>query len=190
MPLPDFKECTCSPLQLTCAQLMPHLKMRSHLAFFIVKCLLVLQVINMVYLFIYAPLQAGFLLTANWLADLNVLTTVLFFIDIAHSFIVGYQIGNTLDHVETNTRNTAMHYLRTWFLYDVIVSIPWRFVFPWFLHDHWMVDTPEVMSAMPLLSLARFATLKKRVSYFSLDLARMKCAPLSCLHMHPGCSIR
>jgi hypothetical protein len=120
------------------------------------------------------PLQAGFALRNELLANLNILTSVLFFLDITGNFFTGYQVGNTMDHIETHLKPVAIHYIKTWFLYDVTVSIPWNLVLPWFLKDHWIVTTPEIMSALPLIALARFATLKKRSSYFSLDRLMVK----------------
>lgn len=131
-------------------------------------------VVLQIYLFIALPLQAGFLLTNVWVTTANISTTVLFFLDICFSFVTGFQVGHTLDHIEMRASKVALHYVQTWLPYDIIVSIPWRLVTPWVLKRHWIVDTPEIINAMALISLARFATLKKRSSYITLDHLNIK----------------
>jgi hypothetical protein len=132
------------------------------------------MLINMAYLFVALPLQAGFALTNRLYTGVRTLTTVLFFLDIAGSFITGHQVGKTLDHVELELRKVMRHYVQTWLLYDVLFSVPWRTVIPAIAPNHWITATPECINAVPLVSLLRSATLKKRSSYVSLDMLHVK----------------
>ena len=100
------------------------------------------MLVSMAYLFVALPLEAGFLLRNAWYNAIHVLTTVLFALDIAGSFVTGYQVGKTLDHVELKMDKVAWHYVHTWLLYDVLFSLPWRFVIPLIGGNYWIATTP------------------------------------------------
>ena len=75
----------------------------------------------------------------------------------------------------------AARYARTWFLYDALTSCNWQQVLPRIMGDHWIVTTPEIKHALPLILLARVLALQYRTSFFSAELLQFKHATLSVL---------
>ena len=125
-------------------------------------------------LLIVVPLKAGFLLD-HWALDaFQVISSTILFMDIAITFVTGYQIGKTLDFVELDVKKVVYHYTTTWLLFDVVLSLPWRLLTPQFLGNHWVVTTPEILNAMPILALMRTPAIMRRSSFFSYDIMQIK----------------
>lgn len=126
-------------------------------------------------------MQAGFQLSNQFYDVVQIGSCVIFFCDILGCFVTGYATDKTQDNVEQSLRLSALRYVTSWFLFDVVVSLPWRFITPSMLGDHWIATTPALLTAMPLLCLFRLLTLRRRSSYLSLQALPIKYAKRSIL---------
>lgn len=124
-------------------------------------------------------MQAGFQLANTFYQLVQIASCCLFFFDILGNFVTGYAVDKTMDVIEQSLGKSALRYLTSWFLFDVVVSLPWRFIAPTALGDHWIATTPALLTAMPLLNLFRILTLQRRPSYFSLQALHIKYAKRS-----------
>lgn len=129
----------------------------------------------MIYPFIIVPVQAGFGLhypiftSFLWINQWALLT------DIVVTFWMGVLVGKTGDHVEKRPMHVAKLYLSSWFLFDLLTSVPWKDILPLVLGHTWITDTKAVVESLELIKIFRFASIYRRGS-FSLPSYGMKYA--------------
>eukprot|EP00931_Biecheleriopsis_adriatica_P082730 TRINITY_DN5617_c0_g2_i2.p1 TRINITY_DN5617_c0_g2~~TRINITY_DN5617_c0_g2_i2.p1 ORF type:complete len:752 (+),score=108.75 TRINITY_DN5617_c0_g2_i2:38-2293(+) len=81
----------------------------------------IMIMIVLLYLCISLPFEIGFQQLPE-LQVLDVVVDILLLIDIVFNFFTSY-LEN--DRMVTSSWKVAAHYLRTWFMFDVVASIPW-----------------------------------------------------------------
>lgn len=132
--------------------------------------------LNMLYIFLLVPLKAGFQVQTAAFQYLHIFNSVCLFLDIAVSFLVGYQVGKTSDLIERRWLPVLRHYLTYWMLYDVLTSLPWELLLPHLIGKTWITETRDVATALPLIQILRYLTIAKRRSLFSISSLHMKYA--------------
>eukprot|EP00931_Biecheleriopsis_adriatica_P082729 TRINITY_DN5617_c0_g2_i1.p1 TRINITY_DN5617_c0_g2~~TRINITY_DN5617_c0_g2_i1.p1 ORF type:complete len:753 (+),score=134.51 TRINITY_DN5617_c0_g2_i1:50-2308(+) len=81
----------------------------------------IMIMIVLLYLCISLPFEIGFQQIPE-LQALDVVVDIMLLVDIVLNFFTSY-LEN--DCMVTSSSKVAMHYLRTWFLFDAVASIPW-----------------------------------------------------------------
>lgn len=117
------------------------------------------------YPFIIAPAQSGFALryaVFNFLQWVNEVSLVL---DILLTFVVAVLVGKMGDHVEKKPLNVAKRYLSSWFIFDVLTTMPWKYVLPHVIGDTWVTTTRPVAESLDLIKIFRFIPVARRTSF-------------------------
>jgi hypothetical protein len=130
--------------------------------------------INILYIFIIAPLQAGFQLEHVALKVLHTISTVCLFLDMIASCFVGFHVGKTLDHVERRILRVVKHYIMTWLVYDLATSLPWASVLPLIIGKTWITETKELAKSLLLIQIFRYLTISWRASFFTISSLHLK----------------
>lgn len=129
--------------------------------------------IMMIYPFIIAPVQAGFGLSYSFFTFVRWTNQVALLSDIICTFWVALLVGKTGDHVESRPLHVAKQYLSSWFIFDLLTSLPWEQILPLFIGDTWLTTTRPVAESLDLLKIFRYVSIARR-SRFALPSYRMK----------------
>lgn len=155
----------------------------------------------MIYPFIIAPVQAGFGLHYAVFTQLQWINQWSLLVDIPVTFWMAVLVGRTGDHVEKRPLHVAKLYVSSWFLYDLLTTLPWEQLLPVVIGHTWITDTQAVVDSLDLIKIFRFASISRRGS-FSLPSYGMKYAQRSMImfvllvmvrhphsYQHPRCHI-
>ena len=134
--------------------------------------------IMMIYPIIIVPVTAGFGLTFTLFTILRWINQVALLSDIIFTFWVAILDGKTGDHVEKQPLAVAKRYITSWFIFDLLTSLPWEQLLPVFIGDTWVTTTRSVAESLDLLKIFRCMSLVRRSS-FSLPNYGMKYAQRS-----------
>ncbi|XP_071548497.1 potassium/sodium hyperpolarization-activated cyclic nucleotide-gated channel 3 isoform X21 [Panulirus ornatus] len=144
----------------------------SNFRFYWDLCMLFLLVANLIIL----PVAISFFnddLSTRWIA-FNCLSDTIFLIDIVVNFRTGIMQQDNSEQVILDPKLIARHYLKTWFLLDLISSVPLDYIFLIFNKD--FNESFQILQAgralrilrlAKLLSLVRLLRLSRLVRYVS-----------------------
>nr|AAQ16311.1 hyperpolarization-activated ion channel [Panulirus argus] len=144
----------------------------SNFRFYWDLCMLFLLVANLIIL----PVAISFFnddLSTRWIA-FNCLSDTIFLIDIVVNFRTGIKQQDNSEQVILDPKLIARHYLKTWFLLDLISSVPLDYIFLIFNKD--FNESFQILQAgralrilrlAKLLSLVRLLRLSRLVRYVS-----------------------
>jgi hyperpolarization activated cyclic nucleotide-gated potassium channel 2 len=93
-------------------------------------------------------------LSTHWIV-FNCVSDTVFIIDIIINFRTGVILNNYGDEIILNPKRIARHYLKTWFILDLVSSIPMDYIF--LIFDAW--DFNQLMHAGRALRMLRLAKL-------------------------------
>jgi hypothetical protein len=119
----------------------------------------------MLYPFIIAPVQAGFGLhhaafkAFQWINQVSLLSDNLL------TFWVAVLVGKTRDHVEKRPLHVAKHYVKSWFLFDLLTTLPWHQVLPLVIGKSWITETKPIIESFDLVKILRCTTVAHRASF-------------------------
>lgn len=132
------------------------------------RCWNTLHMVLMLYPVIVAPLVVAFSVHAQSLEVLARIVEVALLVDIIVTFFVAVDVGKTSDHLEQRPLRVAEQYTKTWLLFDLVTSLPWRNLLPIFIGNtglSWVTETATVRDALQFLQIARYLTIIRRNFY-------------------------
>ncbi|KAF7257661.1 hypothetical protein EG68_05405 [Paragonimus skrjabini miyazakii] len=111
-------------------------------------------------------------LSIQWIA-FNCISDTVFLVDIAVNFRTGVIKNNFADEIILNPREIAQHYVKTWFLLDLLSSVPLDYIYLIFHEREMHLQLLQAGRALrflrfaKLLSLIRLLRLSRLVRYVS-----------------------
>jgi len=95
---------------------------------------------------------------------------IIFVIDILFNFFVAYEISDNDNGIEIikdyNLNNIIFNYLTSWFMIDLLSTIPLEFLFDWIIINTQIIKSVKLVRAVKLIRILKFA---KLFSFFNMN---------------------
>ena len=133
-----------------------------------------LHIILMLYPVMVDPLLVAFSVKADALQVMARIIEAALLMDVIVTFFVAVDVGKTSDHLEQRPLHVAEHYIKSWFLFDLATSLPWKSILPLVVGKTWITETVTVREALDFLKIARYITIIRRNFYTIFSIQSMK----------------
>ena len=87
----------------------------------------------MFYPVMVAPMMVAFSVHAEGLEVMSRIVEVALLVDVFVTFFVAVDVGKTSDHLEQRPLRVAEYYIKSWLLFDLATSLPWKNLLPIFI---------------------------------------------------------
>lgn len=131
----------------------------------------------MFYPVMVAPMMVAFSVHAEGLEVMSRIVEVALLVDVFLTFFVAVDVGKTSDHLEQRPLRVAEHYIKSWLLFDLATSLPWKNLLPIFIGKtalSWITTTVTVREALDFIKIARYLTIITRSFYTVFNIQSMQ----------------